>query len=225
MSDWLVAIIGFIIFAAIHSLLASHALKRKLMHHFPLLRVWYRLIYNMIALTTFTAWALLLPVSHNVVYRIPLPFNIITVAFQLAALFAAWKTVRLFGSGRFLGTEQLNRYLRYKEIPGYFDENTRGTFIRKGLYNYVRHPLYTLSLVILVLWPVMTFWLITVIILCTIYFWTGSILEERKLVERFGNAYSEYQKQVPRIIPNLTRPATTSGDPLLKDRTSGNISR
>jgi len=224
MSDWLVAIIGFAFFASIHSLLANHTLKRALLHRFPLLRVWYRLIYNIIALSTLAAWALLLPVSHRAVYRIPFPFYIITIVAQAAALIAAWKTVRLFGSGRFLGTEQLKRYVRYSEIPQYFDENTRGVFIRRGLYKYVRHPLYTLSLAILILWPVMTFWFISVIILCALYFWIGSILEERKLVERFGDAYREYQKQVPRIIPSLTR-SRTSGNVLLKDRTSGNMSR
>ncbi len=225
MSDWLVAIIGFAVFASIHSLLASHALKRKLLNRFPLLSVWYRLIYNVIALTTLAIWALLLPVSHKIIYRIPFPFYVITSVVQLVALVAAWKTVRLFGSGRFLGTEQLSRYVRRDEIPAYFDENTRGTFIRNGLYKYVRHPLYTLSLAILVFWPVMTFWLVTVIILCASYFWIGSILEERKLVERFGDAYREYQKQVPRIIPNLTRSTSASDDVLAKDRTSENMSR
>jgi protein-S-isoprenylcysteine O-methyltransferase Ste14 len=32
-----------------------------------------------------------------------------------------------------------------------------------------------------------------------------TVIEERELVERFGNAYRDYQKQVPRFVPRLVR--------------------
>ena len=31
------------------------------------------------------------------------------------------------------------------------------------------------------------------------------VLEERELVDRFGDAYREYQRDVPRLIPRLRR--------------------
>jgi protein-S-isoprenylcysteine O-methyltransferase Ste14 len=34
-----------------------------------------------------------------------------------------------------------------------------------------------------------------------VYFYTGSIYEERKLIEIFGDEYIEYQKRVSRILP------------------------
>ena len=224
MLDWLFAIVGFAVFAAIHSLLASHTLKKKLFSRFPKLSVWYRIGYNLISLALLVLWAVFLPVSHGIIYRIPFPYVIITSFIQLAALLAVWHTVHLFGSGRFLGTEQLKRYISHHEIPEYYDENSRGIFIQKGLYKYVRHPLYTLSLLILIFWPVMTTWFATIIILCTLYFWIGSIYEERKLVQRFGSAYEEYQKRVPRIIPYRKHSIHTSQEILPENRTTKNLS-
>ncbi|HKI44376.1 MAG TPA: isoprenylcysteine carboxylmethyltransferase family protein [Balneolales bacterium] len=206
MLDWLFAIVGFAVFATIHSLLASHTLKKKLFSRFPALSVWYRISYNLISLVLLVTWAVFLPVSHRVIYRIAYPYVIITSLIQLAALLAGWKTVQLFGSGRFLGTEQLRRYISHHEIPEYYDENSRGIFIQKGLYRYIRHPLYTLSLIILICWPVMTTWFATIVILCALYFWIGSIYEEQKLVKRFGSTYEEYQKRVPRMIPYRKHP-------------------
>ena len=33
--------------------------------------------------------------------------------------------------------------------------------------------------------------------------WIGSIFEERKLVDQFGEAYVEYRRRTPRIIPGI----------------------
>lgn len=225
MLSWLIAIVGFVVFASVHSFLASHTFKRKLLRRFPTLRAWYRVSYNLFALITFFVWSMFLPVSRQVIYRIPFPYIIITFLVQATAIVAIWQTIHLFGSDRFIGTEQLLRYFKYREIPDFYDENSRGTLIRSGLYNYVRHPLYTLSLIILACWPVMTNWLVIIIILCALYFWIGSIFEERKLVERFGDAYKEYQRQVPRMIPHPFRLRSASRSRLSKDRTTGDISR
>jgi protein-S-isoprenylcysteine O-methyltransferase Ste14 len=36
-----------------------------------------------------------------------------------------------------------------------------------------------------------------------VYFWIGSIFEERKLVREFGDTYRDYQRRVPRLLPRL----------------------
>ena len=36
---------------------------------------------------------------------------------------------------------------------------------------------------------------------CNVYFFIGSIFEERKLVREFGDAYRAYQQRVPRLLP------------------------
>ncbi|MBI5592038.1 MAG: hypothetical protein HY881_16355 [Deltaproteobacteria bacterium] len=74
-------------------------------------------------------------------------------------------------------------------------------FIVRGPYQWVRHPLYLFSL--MMIWSqvsvsadrllfngLWTFWIIT-----------GTFLEERDLITSFGDAYRNYQSKVPMLIP------------------------
>lgn len=63
--------------------------------------------------------------------------------------------------------------------------------------------------------PCMTANLVTPYTLMTLYFYVGSIFEERKLLSEFGPAYANYRDRVPRFLPRL-KPC----DPL--DNDSGN---
>ena len=71
---------------------------------------------------------------------------------------------------------------------------------QKGLLGVVRHPMY-LALIIY-LW-MQTFRVVDIIvnIILTIYVIIGTILEEKKLILEFGEAYKQYQKKVPMLIP------------------------
>jgi protein-S-isoprenylcysteine O-methyltransferase Ste14 len=75
----------------------------------------------------------------------------------------------------------------------------------RGFYCYVRHPIYSFSLLLLWLTPAMTVNLLTVYVLTTLYFYVGSLHEERRLLAEFGEAYRDYQQQVPRLIPRPGR--------------------
>jgi protein-S-isoprenylcysteine O-methyltransferase Ste14 len=46
---------------------------------------------------------------------------------------------------------------------------------------------------------------IIVNIVLTIYIIMGTILEERKLVSEFGDAYVKYQQEVPMLIPFIKK--------------------
>ena len=79
------------------------------------------------------------------------------------------------------------------------------TLIMKGLYNYVRHPLYTATL--LLIWSI--FFLhpsLSNLIsgLCiTIYTVIGIHYEEKKLISSFGESYIQYRSETPMLIPKL----------------------
>jgi protein-S-isoprenylcysteine O-methyltransferase Ste14 len=47
----------------------------------------------------------------------------------------------------------------------------------------------------------MTTNLLITYLLFTLYFYLGSIFEERRLLAEFGDAYQDYQRRVPRFIP------------------------
>jgi protein-S-isoprenylcysteine O-methyltransferase Ste14 len=71
-----------------------------------------------------------------------------------------------------------------------------------GLYRYVRHPLYTAGLLFIWLTPVMTTSVMAMNLALTVYIYIGSSFEEQRLVAEYGQSYQQYQKQVPRLIPN-----------------------
>jgi hypothetical protein len=51
----------------------------------------------------------------------------------------------------------------------------------------------------------MTMNLLTLYVLTTLYFVVGSVHEEHRLLDEFGAAYRDYQRQVPRLIPRPER--------------------
>ena len=65
--------------------------------------------------------------------------------------------------------------------------------------------LYSTAILAMWLWPAMTVNLATSLAVSTAYFYLGSIPEEQKLVEEFGDAYRRYQQAVPRLIPRPWR--------------------
>ncbi|MGV3529074.1 MAG: methyltransferase family protein [Flavisolibacter sp.] len=84
--------------------------------------------------------------------------------------------------------------------------HTSGPLLVNGLHRYVRHPLYLGTfLFIWGLWlvfPYLNHLLANIVI--TIYTLIGIKLEERKLISSFGDAYVQYKKRVPMIVPRLS---------------------
>jgi methanethiol S-methyltransferase len=80
------------------------------------------------------------------------------------------------------------------------DGSTGNEIKRKGLLGIIRHPMY--FALIVYLWS-QTHRLMDVVVysVLTIYVIIGTLLEEKKLVLEFGEAYKKYQQEVPMIIP------------------------
>jgi protein-S-isoprenylcysteine O-methyltransferase Ste14 len=71
----------------------------------------------------------------------------------------------------------------------------------RGLYRWVRHPLYTTGLLFIWLAPVMTINLLALIFSLSLYLVVGAHVEERKLILEFGQTYRDYQERTPMLIP------------------------
>jgi len=97
------------------------------------------------------------------------------------------------GAMAFIGLEQALGFGSTRKAPD--------KLVVDGLYHWVRHPLYTASLLMIWLTPVMSWNVLALNLGLTAYLIIGSIFEERKLVQQFGDAYVEYRKHTPRIIP------------------------
>ena len=80
-----------------------------------------------------------------------------------------------------------------------------GSLEVRGFYCYVRHPIYSFSTLLLWLTPAVPVNLLTVYILTTLYFYVGLLHEARRFLAELGDAYRDYQQQVPRLIPRPGR--------------------
>jgi len=201
MFKWILSIAGLIVFALLHSLLAGHGLKEWIQNNFPKFMPFYRVFYNLISLIYLVLWYIFIPPPTYPIYSVPSPFAYILIAIQIMSIYFIYKSAQQFGSARFFGIPQVLSYLKGGVYPEYYDEMKRGELVTSGIYRWVRHPLYTFSLLFLITSPIMNTRILTILIFAVLYFTIGSVYEERKLVERFGEAYKKYQREVPRLIP------------------------
>jgi protein-S-isoprenylcysteine O-methyltransferase Ste14 len=199
-------------FGLVHSLLASQAFKALARRWFGdrHTRGWYRLAYNgLAALTLLPALALTIALPDREVYRFPPLLAIAALGVQtLGALGVAYSIYQL-DFPHFAGLRQLSAWLRRIETRSESDTST-SRLVVNGLHRYVRHPLYTSSLIVLWLISPMTVNRLAFVVGVTVYFYVGSIFEERKLVAEFGDAYRAYQQRVPRLLPRIRSRFTAS---------------
>ena len=77
--------------------------------------------------------------------------------------------------------------------------------VTTGCYHHVRHPQYTLAVILLVATPKMSVNFAILTLLSTLYFIWGGYIEERRLLSVCGDEYRRYQMTTPMFIPRLRR--------------------
>ncbi len=187
----------FALYGLLHSLLAARPVKEWLQDRLgPGMGRWYRLAYNLFAAVSLLPFFwLLATLPDRILYVVPGPWNRLMMAGQ--ALAGLGFLVALFQTdlASFLGLSQLRGE----------SQNEHGRLVVRGMYAYVRHPLYLFSMLFLWLSPVMTVNLFTAYLAFTLYFYLGSLHEESRLRAAFGPAYRRYQEQVPMFLPRWRR--------------------
>jgi protein-S-isoprenylcysteine O-methyltransferase Ste14 len=84
-------------------------------------------------------------------------------------------------------------------------DSRKGKLLREGIYGVVRHPRY-LSAGLGVIANALFINYVGMYVLILLILPLGFVLltlEERELVDRFGDAYRQYQRDVPQLIPRL----------------------
>jgi methanethiol S-methyltransferase len=93
-----------------------------------------------------------------------------------------------------LGTDKVSRLLR--RVPP-----AAARLVVAGPYRWVRHPLYSLSIVLIWSYPELTADRLLFDVLFTVWIIVGAYLEERDLTADFGESYRTYRRRVPMLIP------------------------
>jgi protein-S-isoprenylcysteine O-methyltransferase Ste14 len=92
------------------------------------------------------------------------------------------------------GLSQVAHHLVDKEVPA-------PRFRTPLLYKFVRHPIYLGFIIAFWSAPVMTVGHLLFAAVTTAYILVGIWLEERDLIEMFGDQYREYKQRVSMLIP------------------------
>ena len=198
-ADVLIILFSFAAFAFLHSFLASNKIKKILAEQYERRVAFYRLIYNLISLFTFYLLYESVPHPILIIYDLPYPFDFIVLVPQFLGIAGIIWSLRYFDVREFLGINQVFRLLNKEYDPSELDEKL--TLQIKGPYKICRHPVYFFSIIFLMFRAEMDLFYLTFLVAIIIYFYVGSFYEERKLVEKFGEEYLQYQNSVPRIIP------------------------
>jgi len=184
-------------YVAVHSVLASLAVKQWLTRKLPQITPYYRIGFNVLA-----TLLLIIPVGYMVINRGDLiwawPYYLKWLADTLtvfAVIIFLW-TLQYYDMREFLGLRQ--RHDQQQDI------RDQETFKLSPIHRYVRHPWYFLALVII--WTRdMDVMMLTTAIVVSLYFFLGSRLEEKKLIIYHGEIYRRYCEKVPGLIPRPWR--------------------
>jgi methanethiol S-methyltransferase len=193
MSGPIILSVAVLIYAVMHSLSASLAVKAWAHRQIgPDAERWYRLIYNVFAVISgLPILALLFILPDHPLYQVPFPWILLTGAGQLIGILIIVVGILQTDLWQFAGLRQIMNPAVDSDSP----------MVTTGLYHWMRHPLYTGGLLLIWLVPTMTLNLLTIFIWLTLYLIVGANLEEKRLLHEFGDAYREYQQCVPMLIP------------------------
>ena len=190
---WL--ILSVLLWGLVHSVMASLTFRAKLTNLLgeEAMR-FYRLFFNIFsAITLLTVLWLARVLTDNLFYSVPKPWLYLMLFGQ--GLAVVGEVVGLFQTDiwEFAGLRQI---IAPRGVG-------KSKLVIKGLYRYMRHPLYTFGLLFIWLTPLMTANMIVLYISMTIYIIIGVHFEERKLLREFGDDYAEYKKNTPMLLPRL----------------------
>ncbi len=186
-----ILLLALAIWGVVHSFLAS-PLAKDLFRLKAGSADFYRLAYNVFAGISFLPILYLMAsLPDRPVYQVSAPWSYLMLGGQAISALMLFVAFLQTDSLSFVGLRQL------------IDEEKTGALVTRGLYRVVRHPLYTFGLLFIWLSPSVSQNSLTVYIGATLYTLIGAYFEERKLLRDYGEAYVEYKRKTPMIVPGF----------------------
>lgn len=190
MTKYIILVCGWGVYFFIHSWLASSSVKTFIRKHRKIYS-YYRLLYSVIS----TIGLFLL-----------LAFN---SSFPQELLFQSIGWVRytslILATGGVIIVSRAFRYYKVSSFLGFKEEDQR--FVRSGILNRVRHPIYSGTILIVIGFFLFNPTMPTLVSMACIFTYlpVGIALEEGKLIQQFGEVYRQYKKEVPALIPRIRK--------------------
>jgi protein-S-isoprenylcysteine O-methyltransferase Ste14 len=176
----------WIVYYALHSAMAHPWFKSWLAKRVRFLFPYYRLFYSFLAAVNFILLFYLHWIAPSKLIYDP-QSNWLAAGFLLSGMIVFFISSKAYGM-TFL----------------YKDSETQ-PLKTDGINGFVRHPLYSGILLLLIgffLW--FPFWKnLVFLVVSVIYIIIGSLLEEEKLITRYGEEYLRYRTEVKMLIPYL----------------------
>lgn len=181
--------LAWLSFGAAHSLLAAAGGHGWLVRRFGR---FHRVAFNGLAVLHLAAvgavgWATL---GSRPAFALPQPLVWAMTAVAVLGAVGLVVFLRAYDPGRLIGTAQIRGAGEDADEPLHLG----------GIHRWVRHPLYMAGFLLLWGRAVDPLGLATAL-WASAYLVIGSLLEERKLLARYGAPYADYRRRVPRFIP------------------------
>ena len=185
----------FAIFALHHSVLARARARAAVARVLPpqLERSSYTWIASLLFIGVCVLWQ---PVP-GVLYDVRGPWSWLLYAVQATGVFLTARASAAIGTLDLAGVRQV-RDAQHGRQPRHAPLETR------GLYGFVRHPLYFAWVLVVFGTPGMTATRAVFAVMSTLYLAAAIPLEERSLLQTFGAEYERYRRKVRwRMLPGL----------------------
>ena len=190
-------VLAWLLYFVLHTALASLGLKRWVAREHPRWMPAYRLSYNALALLL-----LIPPLVLTYQERGPWLWQWTGLGLWIANGVAALAVVGLIWSLRWYDGAEFLGLRQWRDHVTAVEDQERLHF--SPLHRYVRHPWYSLGLVIIWTRDMDLPFLVSALMV-TLYLFAGSRIEERKLLQYHGDVYRRYRKMVPGLIPSARR--------------------
>ena len=195
MNNWtspLLILLAFSAYSVLHSILASRGAKEWARQRFGagITSRTYRLFYNVVGVVTLLpVLALVLWLPDQSFYTTPPVLQPLLLAGQVLGLLLLAAALAQTDALDFAGLRQLA------------DQASEPQLVTGGAYRWMRHPLYTGSMLVLWLLPSLSMNWFAFILGISLYFIIGATFEECRLEAFFGQAYHAYKAHTPMFIP------------------------
>jgi len=187
--NYILLVLAWAIYFFLHSFLVSTKIKNHLID-VGIGKKWQRVFYNLIAIIgLFSIMFFNGTIDSKLLFVKNEVLKVIALIITAIGIIIIRQSFKYYSIKSFLGLEKEDGKL----------------ITNKGILKYVRHPIYSGTILVVLgyfLYDPRVATLITLICIY-IYLFIGIKLEENKLLKIYGSAYKKYRKDVPALFPRI----------------------